>query len=200
MNTISLIKHLCLGHGSLNIRELTLEKKPFSCKECPKALDQKSELTLHQSSYWREALPVWRMSKPSALNHYSLYTREHTQEKNPTDAVIVGKFSHRRHSSLYIRELTQERNTMNAVIVRNLVANKSQLFIHQRTHAGEKPCVCSECGKAFICKHGLNRHQRTHEETPYECSECGNSFSVKSHLSSYQRYHTGEKSHGYREK
>lgn len=147
MNTISVIKHLCLGHGSLNIRELTLEKKPFSCKECPKALDQKSELTLHQSSYWREALPVWRMSKPSALNHYSLYTREHTQEKNPTDAVIVGKFSHRRHSSLYIRELTQERNTMNAVIVRNLLAI-SHNFSYTREPMQEKnPVYVVNVGK-----------------------------------------------------
>lgn len=87
------------------------------------------------------------MSKHSALNHYSLYTREHTQEKSPTDAVIVGKFSHRRHSSLYIRELTEERNPMNAVIVRNLLAI-SQNFSYTREPMQEKnPVYVVNVGK-----------------------------------------------------
>lgn len=55
---------------------------------------------------------------------------------------------------------------------------------------GEKPHVCSVCGKGFSTSSSLNTHRRIHSgEKPHQCQVCGKRFTASSNLYYHRMTH-----------
>ncbi|CAB3223112.1 unnamed protein product [Arctia plantaginis] len=73
-------------------------------------------------------------------------------------------------------------------------SQKTNLAQHTRRHQGLKPFKCESCEKRFVSKGELDAHTRKHSGAhPFVCDDCGNGFTTSSALVKHRRIHTGER-------
>ncbi|XP_069610685.1 oocyte zinc finger protein XlCOF22-like [Ranitomeya imitator] len=197
----------------------TTTKKSFSCSECGKCFNQKSDLVFHHRKHTGEK-PFSCSECGKCFKHKGelvTHQRTHTGEK-PFSCSECGKcYSQKGNLDKHKRTHTGEKpfscsecgkweEPFSCSECGKCFNQKSCLVTHQRAHSGEKPFSCSECGKGekpfscsecgkcFTYKGNFVIHQRTHTgEKPFSCSECGKCFNQKWQLVRHQRTHTGEK-------
>ncbi|XP_077110262.1 uncharacterized protein LOC143766448 isoform X2 [Ranitomeya variabilis] len=170
-------------------------EKPFSCSECGKCFAHKSHFVIHQRTHTGvKPFSCSECGKCFACkSHFVNHQRTHTGEK-PFSCSECGKcFARKSHFVIHQRTHTGVK-PFSCSDCGKCFAHKSHFVIHQRTHTGVKPFSCSECGKCFARKSHFVIHQRTHTGVkPFSCSECGKCFTQNSHLVTHERTHAGEK-------
>jgi len=61
-----------------------------------------------------------------------------------------------------------------------------------RSHAGVRPHVCGICGRRFLEKSHLVRHERIHfNERPFKCEECDYASTRRDKLKEHKTRHHG---------
>lgn len=112
--------------------------------------------------------------------------------RSPVSVMIVGKPLVRSLPKLSMREHNREKPC--ECTDRGKAFSKSaHLIHHQRIHTGENPYECSDYGKAFSQHSQFNQHPRIRTgEKPSECTACGKAFQQSSYLIQHQRIHSGE--------
>jgi len=75
-----------------------------------------------------------------------------------------------------------------------MTPKRSQLACHMRSHMSIRSHICSMCGRAFVEKSHLVRHERIHlDDKPFKCGECEYSSTRRDKLKEHAlKYHSPE--------
>ncbi|XP_071989490.1 uncharacterized protein [Engystomops pustulosus] len=170
-------------------------EKPFTCTECGRCFNEKSDFNRHQRTHTGEKpFSCTECGKCFKLkSNLTMHERIHIGEK-PFSCSDCGKcFIKKSDVQRHQRTHTGEK-PFSCTECEKCFSEKWLLVQHQRIHTGEKPFPCTECRKCFSQLSGLIQHQKIHTgEKPFSCTECGKCFTHKSYLVEHQRTHTGEK-------
>jgi len=84
---------------------------------------------------------------------------------------------------------THYQNHKSCCSCNKVMASRSKLMIHCRSHTKELPLTCNICNRSFAERSTLRKHISTHGEKNFQCEHCGKAFARKDYLTKHSQVH-----------
>lgn len=146
---------------------LHMDKKPYTCEQCEEGFTRQDALFIH-------------MAKHTGVPYMKYACKLCGKVLNSPSALAMHSKNHTSKSVFCSEPGCQFSCYL-----------KSQLRQHIRTHSGEKPFQCAQCGRCFarsndMKNHVLNVHQRFR---PHKCPDCPKEFTLLSSMKTHRLAH-----------